>query len=107
MVTYFPHVAAYVEAKIDQTYEASAFHELLLELMARPGRVLARGGPPKWPPLVFDTCEALGGEGEGEAAICAAAAVEFIAAVTDIVDDLIDDEWDGESDQKAALRTRS
>jgi hypothetical protein len=43
MVAYFPQVAAYARTAIDQAYETAAFHELLLELMARPGRVLSRG----------------------------------------------------------------
>lgn len=62
-------------------------------LLARPGRVLAPNGAPKWPAFVLDTCLVLGGD--LDAAVEAAAAVDLIAAAADVVDDLVDDDWNG------------
>ena len=88
----YPQVAARVRDTIAQSSDQAASREILGRLMARPGRMLAPEGRAKWPAFVLDTCQALGGD-PGEA-IGAAAAVEFVAAVADIVDDLVDDEWD-------------
>lgn len=87
-----PQVAARVRAAIAAASDSGAFRDLLIHLMARPGRVLAPGGSPKWPAFVLDTCQALGGHLDG--AVEAAAAVEFAVAAIDVADDLIDDEWD-------------
>lgn len=61
--------------------------------MSRPGRVLSLSGPVKWPAFVLCTCRALGGD--PTVAVGAAAAVEFLIASADVVDDLVDDEWEG------------
>lgn len=89
----YPQVAAYVRKTIRAPYGKSAACELHLQLMARPGRVLAPPGPAKWPAFVLDTCLALGGDAQ-ECAISAVAATEFAVAALDVVDDLIDDDWD-------------
>ncbi|CCF86038.1 polyprenyl synthetase family protein [Nitrolancea hollandica] len=96
---HFPQVATQVRAAIREAYDEPAIQEFLLELMARPGRVLAPQGPAKWPAFVLDTCQALGGE--REQASKAATAVEFVVAAIDVIDDLIDDDWDGDLVQRA------
>lgn len=92
--TAVPQVAARVRAAILRATDTPAFGELLLRLLARPGRVLAPQAhtAAKWPALVLDPCAAFGGD--REAGIAAAAAVEFAVAAADVVDDLVDDEWD-------------
>lgn len=92
----YSRVADCVRSLIDQASDCSGFKDLLTRLMARPGRVLNQGSPAKWPRYVLGTCRALGGD--PTAAVGAAAAVEFIIASADVVDDLVDDEWDGERD---------
>lgn len=87
-----PGVAARLRTAIGQGEGTPEFRGLLARLLARPGRVLAPGGAPKWPALVLETCQALGGD--TCAALDAAVAVEFVAAAADVVDDLVDDEWD-------------
>lgn len=88
----FPRVAAYVRTAISQTLAPPAFTDLLLQIMGRDGRVLAPTGLAKWPAFVIEVCRALGGD--PAAAVGAAAAVEFVLAAADIVDDLVDREWD-------------
>ncbi len=96
---HFPQVATRVRAAIREAYDEPAIQELLLGLMARPGRVLTPQGPAKWPAFVLDTCQALGGE--REQALSAATTVEFAVAAIDVIDDLIDDDWDGDLAQRA------
>ena len=86
-----PAVAASVRATIDRVPEVAGTRSMLLALLARPGRILAPDGAAKWPVMVLDTCQALGGD--PAAAIGAAAAVEFAVAAIDVLDDVIDDEW--------------
>lgn len=85
-------MAARLRHHIGQGDGTPEFRALLTRLLARPGRVLAPSGTPKWPALVFETCRALGGD--SCAALDAAAAVEFVVAAADVVDDLVDEEWD-------------
>ncbi|HEU4793078.1 MAG TPA: polyprenyl synthetase family protein [Nitrolancea sp.] len=88
-------VAAQVRAVIRLSYDTPVFRDLLLHLMARPGRILAPGGSSEWSKLVLGTARAL--DGDQRSAVIAAAAVEFIAATVHFVDDLVDDEWDEEA----------
>ncbi|MBI4493321.1 MAG: polyprenyl synthetase family protein [Chloroflexi bacterium] len=91
MTDRFTQVADHVRAMIAQASGSAAFRDLLTRLMARPD-FLAPQRPMNWPSFVLDPCEALGGD--PEAAIGAAAAVEFAISSTDIADDIADDEWD-------------
>jgi geranylgeranyl pyrophosphate synthase len=84
-------VVAAVRTAIVRSSDRRPFQELLIQLLARPGRVLAAQGIAKWPAFVLETCGALGGQ--LEPSIAAAAAVEFVMAATDVIDDLVDDEW--------------
>jgi geranylgeranyl diphosphate synthase type I len=88
-------VAVAVRDAIARTVNDATFRDLLLRLMARPGRVLF-SRKAKWPAFVLDIAAILGGE--HEAAIGAAAAVEFAIAAADIIDDLVDDDWGRESE---------
>ena len=90
----FPHVAVYVREMIARASTAASFHDVLLLLMSKQGRVLGPQNAAHWPTFVLDMCEALGGD--PEAAIPAAAAVEFCAAAAEVIDDLVDDEWSDE-----------
>lgn len=95
----FSQVAACVRGLIEQASDREDLRRLLIKLMARPGRILSPSGSAKWPLYVLGTCQALGGN--LTAAVGAAAAVEFIIASADVVDDLVDDEWDDEHGQWA------
>jgi geranylgeranyl pyrophosphate synthase len=88
-------VAGVVRDTVAHSVNDDAFRDLLLRLMARPGRVLF-SRKAKWPAFVLDIAMILGGE--REAAIGAAAAVEFAIAAADIIDDLVDDDWGKESE---------
>lgn len=90
-------VAEYVRSMIEQASDRQDFRDLLCRLMGQPGRILCPNGPIKWPAFVLCPCEALGGD--PEAAVAAAAAVEFIITSADVADDLVDDEWDRRDDQ--------
>lgn len=79
-----------MRAVIDQEAHRPSFRELLLQFLSAPGRVLSPGGSVKWPAFVLHTCRSLGGD--PTAAVGAAAAVEFIIASADVVDDLVDDD---------------
>lgn len=94
-------VAGYIRNMIDSAADSTMFRALLIQVMSRPGRVLSRETPAKWPAFVLDTAEALGGD--PEVAVIAAGLVEFTIAATDIVDDLVDDEWDGPASPERAL----
>jgi geranylgeranyl pyrophosphate synthase len=85
-------VGACIRAAIRRASGRLALQDLLLALMARPGRALSPDGAAKWPVFVLDTCLALGGA--DDAGAIAAAAVDFAVAAIDVVDDVIDDEWD-------------
>lgn len=97
----FPAVGAYIQNTIDQVCDISALRAPLIEILSRPGRVLSRQGPAKWPAFVLDIADAL--DGDPDSAVIAAALVEFTIAATDVVDDLVDDEWDGAVDSVRAL----
>jgi geranylgeranyl pyrophosphate synthase len=89
-------VAGIVRDAIQNTIDDEAFRALLLRLMTRPGRVLFAERRAKWPAFVIDIATVLGGD--REAAIEAAAAVEFAIAAADVIDDLVDDDWAKEAD---------
>src|SRR5437764_1385195 len=84
-------VAGVVRDAIQRTIDTDAFRYLLLDLMTRPGRVLFSQRKAKWPAFVLDIAEILGST--REAAIRAAAAVEFAIAAADVIDELVDDDW--------------
>jgi len=90
----YPEVAKHARAAIEDAPGAPAFRQLLVQLMARPGRVLAPKGAIKWPAFVVDVCQALGGD--PQAAAIAAAAVDFAVAAIDVADDLIDEDWNAQ-----------
>ncbi|MGZ3583267.1 MAG: polyprenyl synthetase family protein [Ktedonobacterales bacterium] len=92
---HYPEVATAVRAVLDEESTVPAFHELLQQLMAGKGRVLSREGTARWPAFVLEPCRVL--EGNLDAAVWAAAAVEFTAAAAEVVDDLVDDEWSEET----------
>lgn len=87
----YAEVAKYLHRLLGEYSWQPAFHQALVRLLSRPGRVLAAHGPAKWPPLVLLTCRALAGD--GSAAVAAAAMVELAIAASNVVDDVIDDEW--------------
>ncbi len=87
----FPQVEAAVRQVIAEERLTPAFSDLLLHLMARPGRVLATPPCAKWPAFVLKTCAVLGGD--MDAAVWGATAVEFSIAAADVVDDVVDDDW--------------
>ena len=87
-------MAEVVRASLGSAPVTPEFQELLITIMSRPGRVLADQWAAKWPLFVIETCLAF--DGDRQAAIRAAGLVEFVLAVTDVVDDLVDEEWDGE-----------
>lgn len=89
---FFPLVVRYIQGALTKHSKTPAFRDVLTQLMAQPGRILAPHGQAKWPVFVLDTCQLLGGEPVN--AVAAAAAVEFAVAAADVVDDLVDDEWD-------------
>lgn len=68
------------------------FHALVTDLLSLPGRALAPGGHAKWLRFVAEPCVALGGE--LLAVPYTAAAVEFVLAAADVVDDIADGDWD-------------
>ena len=83
-----PGVAAAIRTMVAEASTAPAFNELLLQLMQGASRTLASS---TWQTFVLEVCWALGGEREH--AVWAAAAVQFAATSTLVVDDLVDDEW--------------
>lgn len=90
-----PLVGEHIRQAIEAAADVPEYREQLMSLMSRPGRVLSRTGAPKWPALVLDVCDALGGD--VSAATMAAAAVELAVAAIDVADDVIDDELDAET----------
>lgn len=89
-------VAGIVRDAIQTTIDDDTFRDLLLRLMTRPGRVLYAARTAKWPAFVLDIANIFGGD--HEAALGAAAAVEFAIAAADVIDDLVDDDWAKEAD---------
>ena len=75
--------------------------KVLIGLMSRRGRILADQSAAKWPQYVIEICRAF--DGDCQAAVQAAALVEFMLAATDVIDDLVDEEWDGEFPASRAL----
>ena len=90
-----------IQASVRSSPTTPAFHELLLALLSQPGRILADRQTAKWPRFVIETCQAF--DGDRQAAVQAAALVEFMLAATDVVDDLVDEEWDSEFPNSRAL----
>jgi geranylgeranyl pyrophosphate synthase len=76
----------------------------LVAFFSRPGWSLG-STPPRWPPLVYETCRALGGDPKGSGGNVAAAAVEVAVAAIDVADDLIDNEWQGPGRELALNQT--
>jgi geranylgeranyl pyrophosphate synthase len=85
-------VAEQVRIAIQEAVAEEEFRTLLLEIAARESRILHPTRPAHWHRLVLATCEALGGN--WNLACWPAAAVEFVACATDVVDDLADVDWD-------------
>jgi geranylgeranyl pyrophosphate synthase len=87
----FPAVAAAVLEVLADVPTSPPLRRMLELLLARPRWCLAPTGSMTWPPYVYATCEALGGD--TALAVWPAAAVELVVAAIDVADDLIDGEF--------------
>jgi geranylgeranyl pyrophosphate synthase len=84
----YPAVGAVVRLAVSDAPVPNSYRDLLLDLLATPGHVLAPDGHARWPRFVIETCRLLGGD--SLAATSAAGAVDLVAAAADILDDLVD-----------------
>lgn len=85
-------VACCIREVLAETARNPGLQELLTGLLTLPGRALAREGQAKWLRFVAEPCEVLGGS--LTAVPYAAAAIEFVIAAADVVDDIADGDWD-------------
>jgi geranylgeranyl pyrophosphate synthase len=80
-------VVNYIELLLNDL-SPDGFRDLLRTLLARPGRILSPTTPAQWPVVVASLAQRFGGP--RDAAVVAAAAVEFAVAAIDVTDDLVD-----------------
>src|SRR4051812_27753684 len=81
----FPAVTAAVLEVLADVPTSTPLRRMLELLLARPRWCLAPTGSMTWPPYVYATCEALGGDTAH--AVWPAAAVELVVAAIDVADD--------------------